>query len=500
MQLVLAHDNGGQAPPGWASHIFVSWRDFEPERGLYRLDLFERALRNGDRPCYLQIGFSVYDKVRRAPVDWTSPAHKRSIALTAASGVTGEVPDYSPAWAAAYSAAVKALAEHFRMNPQVAGYWHAAGWNQETQAAVNNSGGVWGDLLRARLEGNTYYRFIRDTTAAAVAAWAPVPVYLPGAPSPGVLWGGSAQRGVVLDALRAGTGYMNCGLQIDMGSAVGLYEHAGQKMFDSALQAPCHGFEEGPRAAKGDAGEVYWFLLHALHWGGQFVNLYSSISASQALEVAGRLPRDGDRWIVFRDAEYAPQVWTGKDGRQYGHSAVPGCWARGLTWRGGGTLALDRTRYDTARWVLDTDGEPLTLGAAGLQDGHYPVTVYWADGSIEAAEAAVTGERLTLPAGRYHRVDLCEMALEPETLESSLRAAAEAHDKLAVYPDAALCKAGAARGLWPTSNEFSVRHDGVEYVAQRFRDPRSDRVVVLYAALGDWGHVRAVEYGGGADG
>jgi len=192
MQLVLAHDNGGKAPPGWASHIFVYWRDFEPSARQYRFDLFERALRNADRPCYLQLGFSVYDKVARAPVDASSPAHKRSIALTAASGVTGEVPDYSPAWAAAYSAAVKALAEHFRTNPQVAGYWHAAGWNQETQAAVNNSGGLWGDMLRERLEGNTYYRFIRDTTAAAVAAWAPVPVYLPGAPSPGVLWGGSA--------------------------------------------------------------------------------------------------------------------------------------------------------------------------------------------------------------------------------------------------------------------------------------------------------------------
>lgn len=500
MLLVQAWDNQGAAPAGWASHIFVYWRDFEPSAGQYRYDLFERALRNADRPCYLQLGFSVYDKVARAPVDASSPAHKRSIALTAASGVTGEVPDYSPAWAAAYSAAVKALAEHFRTNPQVAGYWHAAGWNQETQAAVNNSGGLWGDMLRERLEGNTYYRFIRDTTAAAVAAWAPVPVYLPGAPSPGVLWGGSAQRDVVLGALRAGAGYMNCGLQIDMGSAVGLHEHAGQKMFDSALQAPYHGFEEGPRAAKGEAGEVYWFLLHALHWGGQFVNLYSSISASQALEVAGRLPRDGDRWIVFRDAEYAPQVWTGKDGRQYGQSAVPGCWGRGLTWLGSGTLALDRRRYDAGRWVLDTGDEPLHLAAPGLPDGCYPVRVYWADGSIEAAEAAVAGERLTLPPGRYHRVDLHEPALEPETLETVLRLAAEAHDRLAIYPDAALCKAGAARGLWPTSDEFRLSHGGVTYVAQRFRDPLSDRVVVLYAAMGDWANVQAVEYGGGTDG
>lgn len=498
MQLVLAHDNGGEAPPGWGSHIFVSWRDFEPSAGQYRYDLFERALRNADRPCYLQIGFSVYDKARRAPADWSAPAHKSSILLTAASGVTGEVPSYSPAWVAAYTAAVRALAERFKTHPQVAGYWHAAGWNQETQAAVNNSGGAWGDLLRERLSLDTYLRCIRDTTAAARAAWEPVPVYLPGAPSPGTLWSGSTRRDVVLDALRAGTGYMNCGLQIDMGSAVGLYEHAGTRMFDSALAAPFHGFEEGPRAAKDDEGEVYWFLLHALHWGGSFVNLYSSISAQQALQVADRLPRDGDRWIVFRDAEHAPQVWTGKDGRKYGQSAVPGCWGRGLAWRSDGALTFDRTRYDQGRWVLDA-ADPMVLVAPGLVDGAYPVTVHWADGTVETGMAQVTAERLSLPAGRYHRVDVAPAALAEPELAAALRAAAEAHDRLAVNPDAALCRAGAARGLWPTSNEFPLPHGGTTYVAQRFRDPRSDLVVVLYAALGDWANVQALEYGEGTD-
>jgi hypothetical protein len=173
---------------------------------------------------------------------------------------------------------------------------------------------------------------------------------------------------------------------------------------------------------------------------------------------------------------------------------VPGCWGRGLTWLGSGTLALDRRRYDAGRWVLDTGDEPLHLAAPGLPAGRYPVRVYWADGSIEAADVAVTGERLTLPAGCYHRVDLHELALEPETLENALRLAAEANDLLAVYPDAALCKAGAARGLWPTSNEFPLLYEGIRYIAHRFRDPHSDRITVLYCRDGEFNTVHGLSY------
>lgn len=493
MYFVRAWDNQGDAPAGWRSHVMLLWRDFEPSPGQYNYALVDRALAAADRSCYLQIGFSLYDKGLRAPVDYSPAWLGRSIELTAASGVTGHVPDYSPAWTSAYVAAVTALAERYREHVQVVGYWHAAGWNQETQAAVNNSGGAWGELLRERLDADVYYRFIRESTAAAVAAWAPVPVYLPGAPSPGVLWGGSSRREVVLSCLQAGAGYMNCGLQVDMGSAVGHFEHENAKIFDAALQAPYHGFEEGPRRSTDALGEVYWDLLHALHWGGDFVNLYASISAPPAEQVAHLLPQDGARWIVFRDAEYPLQVWTGQDGRKYGQSGVMGTWGRGLAWQGSGMFEFDGARFDRGRWVLDAD-EPLQLGAPGLADGRYRVLVFWADGSIEEAEADVAGERLTLPAGRYHRVDLHEPALDVVDLHAALRVAAEAHDLLAVYPDAALCKAGAARGLWPTSNEFTVRHDGVEYVAQRFRDPRSDRVTVLYCALGEWDVVRELSW------
>lgn len=81
-----------------------------------------------------------------------------------------------------------------------------------------------------------------------------------------------------------------------------------------------------------------------------------------------------------------------------------------------------------------------------------------------------------------------------DTLATRLRLAAEANDVLQVNPTAALCKAGAARNLWPTSNEFSVVFGGSTYIAQRFRDPRSNAVTVLYCLLGQWDVVREINY------
>jgi hypothetical protein len=79
-------------------------------------------------------------------------------------------------------------------------------------------------------------------------------------------------------------------------------------------------------------------------------------------------------------------------------------------------------------------------------------------------------------------------------LEGALYTAAEAADVLQINPKAALCKAGKARGLWPTSNEFPLTVEGVKYIAQRFRDPDRDDVWVLYCVDGEWGNVRAFRY------
>jgi hypothetical protein len=83
------------------------------------------------------------------------------------------------------------------------------------------------------------------------------------------------------------------------------------------------------------------------------------------------------------------------------------------------------------------------------------------------------------------------------TLEEALRGEAEKHDVLSINPDAALAKAAdPAPGPWPTSNEFELTFADVVYVAQRFRYPRNNMVLVLYCKKGFWSEVKRLAYTG----
>jgi len=74
---------------------------------------------------------------------------------------------------------------------------------------------------------------------------------------------------------------------------------------------------------------------------------------------------------------------------------------------------------------------------------------------------------------------------------AEVRAQAEVHDVLSINPHAALCRAGAAAGLWPTSNEYTYQSvvDGKSYTGQRFRNPANDTVTALYCVTGQWATV-----------
>jgi hypothetical protein len=80
------------------------------------------------------------------------------------------------------------------------------------------------------------------------------------------------------------------------------------------------------------------------------------------------------------------------------------------------------------------------------------------------------------------------------SLNDALKVEARVRDLLAVNPAAALCREGWKRGIWPTSNEFDISYNGTVYRAQRFRDPGSDRVYVLYCKVGDWGNVQELSW------
>ena len=80
------------------------------------------------------------------------------------------------------------------------------------------------------------------------------------------------------------------------------------------------------------------------------------------------------------------------------------------------------------------------------------------------------------------------------TFAASVRGEAERHDVLSVNPTAALCKAGAAAGLWPTSNEYAWTYVGVSYTGQRFRNPANDAVTAFYCVTGDWGNIKRQDW------
>ena len=408
MLLTLAWDNRALAPEGWGSHVIVHWRDFEPQAGVYRLELFTQELERRVRPCYVQLGFSFLDKAKNVPIDYTPRQHKHSLRLSS-NGVIGEIPPYDGAWCDAYSQAVEALAYGLREHPQVVGYWHAAGWNTETQAAVSIRGNTWATAARAVLSAANYYAFLTESTRRAVAAWGDVPVYLPGAPSPGEVWG-TKRRDLIADCLRDGAGYLNCGLRVDNDTSMGIGEREGLGMYDIAELTPRRGFEEGPRAAADEPMELYWMLLRARHWQADFVNLYSSLSAPDVAAVQDLLPATDARWIVFRDAEYPAQAWVG-GGKTYGFSGEPGNWGCGITTTDAGTPTRgDGFGFD--RWTLNVG--MLTLSLPGAPDGLYQVTIWRPDGTREISIRLVAAERLMLPAGLYHRVDVSERVLTVE--------------------------------------------------------------------------------------
>ena len=103
-----------------------------------------------------------------------------------------------------------------------------------------------------------------------------------------------------------------------------------------------------------------------------------------------------------------------------------------------------------------------------------------------------------LPGGRhisglvaFKERDAAAPPVDPNypTLAASVKGEAERNDVLRVNPAAALCRAGAAAGLWPTSNEYAWTYAGVSYTGQRFRNPANDAVTAFYCVTGQWDKV-----------
>ncbi len=499
--------SAGGAPEGVERQCPILWNKWEYQAGKYDFAAVDRMLAARADPCHLVIVISMYGKATSL-VDYTPAFHKKSLRATASNGKVGEIPNYSDAtWRAAYGRAIEAMAQRYRENPQVAGFQIALGLDNETQATCLMSDGTdFNKPFSALLSDQGYYDFINETVRRSVTAWGGAtgkPVYVPGAPAPGTTWGGSKRRDVVIQALADGGRYLMCGLRTDNDNATGLGGHQGKGLTDIIPNGPSCAFEGGKEA--GDVAlELYWMLMRALHWNADFVQLQRSwYEKGHWRTVKDLLPAPDARWIVFRDSEWPAPMFTGADGRKYGFTGEVGPWGRGpggrpgLCWVSGGTLVKDLARLDLGRhWLKTAQGDLVTLdgGADPLPDGLYDAQVVDCTGMICQTQVTAAGGCVTLPGGTgYHRVELRPAKVPPievRSLEDDLRAAALAHETIAVNPDAALCKAGRARGLWATSNEFVIDFDGASYVAQRFRDPASTRAVVLFCAAGEWDRIK----------
>ena len=424
MRYVMTWDGLGDAPAGVERHCPILWNKWEYQPGKYDFAAVDRMLAASAKPdarpgpCHLQIVISMYGR-QSGLVDYTPGFHKRSLRARASNGKTGEIPNYADkAWRAALYRAQDALAERYGPHPQVVSYEAAVGVNQESQATVVTADGTdWHVAFAPLLAEDAYCDFISEDVERLVRAWAPKPVYVPGAPAPGGTWG-HKRRDAVVAALAAGGRYLMCGLLPDNSNATGLGVRAGQGLTDIIRATGAGCAFEGGKAAGDISLELYWLLLRARHWGADFVQLQRSwFEKGHWAAVKDLLPADDARWIVFRDSEWPAQTQTGADGKQYGFTGELGPWGCGLRWVSGGTLVKDLARVDLGRWWLRTTaGESVVLEGvgSGLPDAEYEARTVDCTGMICVTRVTASGGQVTLPGGTgYHRVELRAVASEP---------------------------------------------------------------------------------------
>lgn len=414
MLLSLMWDRLGEAPEGWARHVVVQWGDIEGAQGQYGFARVENWLGASAAPVFLAFQFSTANRSRNELKDLTPTFHKRSLTLSSGA-LRGEIPNYGdPTWRKAIYGAVRALGQQYRNDPRVmAGFW-GPGVDDEVNAVINWAGVDWYPSLRSQLASSEYYSFIEESTQMFVDAWAPKPVYLAAAPAPGTPWK-ERRRDVIETALATGAGYRCNGLLEDAPNAVGVGLHAGTGMYDMCDVAQFCAFEGGLNGQGQPPMRLYWMLLQALAWGATHVNLQKAwLPAAETVEPL--LPT-AKVWIVFRDAEYPTQTWTGKDGNEYGQGGTPGPFGRGLrltAWPAQPVFRPDSFGFD--RWELTTDA-PFEV-KTWLPDGRYEVVIWRPNGCQDRVVADVAQAKLLLPAGAYHRVDVASMIPpEPLTLE-----------------------------------------------------------------------------------
>lgn len=173
-------------------------------------------------------------------------------------------------------------------------------------------------------------------------------------------------------------------------------------------------------------------------------------------------------------------------------------------------MGSPETQAFLSRWrpradVQFTDGNGMTGFGIGQGSYYYPAHgggphamwvlhhQYQSDGLAGIGMIGGTNHRGPLRLTFALREVAAPAPVYPDFV-SALRGAIEAAGEIAINEDAALNKAGDARGMRPAWNEVEFTYDGTAFVAQLFRELRSRKKSILWCVKGDWGRIEEWRY------
>lgn len=156
--------------------------------------------------------------------------------------------------------------------------------------------------------------------------------------------------------------------------------------------------------------------------------------------------------------------------------------ASGTTSRPSSRVVVSRGTNDIGEATSDTEGSWKIPGLA-LVEGEQML-------EFQAHAGQQTSDVIT------RRVRREPEPVEPPAPEKELRTLliekGQENQVIEFNPDAALQKQIFADGFVPNSSEFSVTHEGTEYIAQRAEHLGSGEVRVYYVSVGEWDKVQQV--------
>ncbi len=310
------------------------------------------------------------------------------------------MPPYDdPAWQEEYDRAVQALADRYRDDPTVVGYWIAAGVDGETTPVKNVGGCDYQTEAAKVLTCDEYKAFVKRAIDVAAAAWAPKPVWVQAAPAPCAFAGGGPadRKEIVQYASARGVGYKMNGLTPDQQDAYGAGSWAQAMKYDVIqviTSTVAFEFAHNPGGAGitqypadpqrgGGTWYGYWAVLNALSHGAQFISLNYRWGVPLWGDAVDAVPLPGFAELVAKSLSWStssPIAWIAfhaPEGDPYtcpsgtcGSTFIPGDFALGLIRDTATYTPTQYIRADGAQMPLLARAQPYARHALGTTAGN----------------------------------------------------------------------------------------------------------------------------------